>query len=91
MKSLKMWLRESRRRHARIKMPSRPHKEQLGKVSSKIWDSSQIENEQEEEEENCREEIQMESQWAEDETLEESRERRREGSSLQAEVMQKGT
>ena len=34
-----------------MKMPSRPHKEQLGKVSSKNLDCSQIENEEEEEEE----------------------------------------
>ena len=35
-KSLKKWLRASRRMQARMKMPSRPHKEQLGNVSSKI-------------------------------------------------------
>ena len=29
LKLLKKWLRASRRRQARMKMPSRPHKEQL--------------------------------------------------------------
>ena len=35
-KSLKKWLRASRRGQARMKMPSRPHKEQLGNMSSKV-------------------------------------------------------
>ena len=51
-------------------------------------DCSQIENE-EEEEEDWQTENQMEVQWVEDERLEEILERRKEGSSLQAEVMQK--
>ena len=56
------------------------------------WDCSQIENEEEEEEEDWQKENLMEVQWAEDEKLEESLERRRmEGSSLLAEVMQKDT
>ena len=53
-------------------------------------DCSQIENEEEEKEEVWQKANQMEMQWAEDEKLEKSLERRRmEGSSLQAEVMQK--
>ena len=56
------------------------------------WCCSQIENEEEEEEEVWQKENQMGTQWAEDEKLENCLERTRmEGSSLQAEVMQKGT
>ena len=88
-KSIKKWLRASRRGPARMKMPSRLHKEQLGKHVKQSWDSSQIENE-EEEEYDWQKEDQMEMQWVEDEKLEEIPERRRrEGNSLQAEVMQK--
>ena len=36
MKSLKKWLRVLSRTQARMMMPRRPHKEKLGKVSSKI-------------------------------------------------------
>ena len=54
------------------------------------WDCSQIENEEEKEEDDKQKENKMEVQWAEDEKLEESLERRRmEGSSVQADVMQK--
>ena len=62
----------------------------VGQSVKQSWDCSQIENEEEEGEEDWQKEDQMEVQWAEDEKLEESLERRRmEGSSLQAEVMQK--
>ena len=72
------------------KMPNRPCKGQSGKVSNKVGIVSQIENEEEEKEEDWQKEDQMEVQWAECENLEESLERRRrEGSSLLAEVMQK--
>ena len=62
----------------------------VGQSVKQSWDCSQIENEEEEEEEDWQKEDQMEVQWAEDEKLEEILERRRrEGSSLKAEVMQK--
>ena len=61
----------------------------VGQSVKQSWDCSQIENEEEEEEEDWQKEDQMEVQWAEDEKLDESLERRREGSSLQADVMQK--
>ena len=77
--------------HLCTKMSNRPCKGHLNTVSSKVGDCSYIENE-EEEEEDWQKEDQMEVQWAEDEKLEESLERRRrEGSSLQVEVMQKST
>ena len=47
MKSLEKWFQASRRRQARMKMPSRQHKEQLGKVSSKAGDCSQVDEEEE--------------------------------------------
>ena len=62
----------------------------VGQSVKQNWDSSQIENEEEEEEEDWEKKDQMEVHWAEDEKLEEILEqRRREGSSLKAEVMQK--
>ena len=64
----------------------------VGQSVKQSLDCSQIENEEEGEEEDWQKEDQMEVQWAEDEKLEESLERRRmEGSSLQAEVMHKST
>ena len=55
----------------------------VGQSVKQSWDCSQIENEEEEEEEDWQKEDQMEVQWAEDEKLEESLERRRmEGSSF---------
>ena len=59
-----------------------------GQSVKQSWDCSQIENE-EEEENDWHKENQMEVQWAEDEKLEESLERRAEGVSLQAKVLQK--
>ena len=87
VKSLVKWLRASRTRQARMRRQRRLHKEQRGKVSSKNWDCSQIENEEEddeeEEEEHWQKENQKEMQWAEDEKLEELLEQRRmEGCSL---------
>ena len=61
-----------------------------GQSVKQNWDCSQIENEEEEEEEDWKKENQMGVQWAEDEKLEESLERKRmEGTPLQADVMQK--
>ena len=72
-------------------MSSQPHKEQLVKVSSKAGTARKLKNQQEDEEEDWQKEDHLEVQWAEDEKLEEVLERRRvEGSSLQAEIMQKG-
>ena len=60
--------------------------------NSRAKDFSQIENEKWEEEEVWQKEKEMELQWAEDGKLEKRLERSRmDGSSLQAEVMQKGT
>ena len=74
MRLLKKWLPVSRRRQACTKMPNRPRK---GRVKQS-WDYSQIEKiKEEEEEEVWQKENQMELQWAEDEKLEESLERRR--------------
>ena len=79
-KSLKKWLRASRKRHARMMMPRRLQN----------WNCSQIEKEEEEEEDDWHKENQMGRQWDEHEKLEEMLEgRRMEGSSLQVEVMQK--
>ena len=62
----------------------------VGQSVKKSWDCSHIENEEEEEEEFWQKESQMETQWAEAEKLEKSLEQKRmEGSSLKAEVMQK--
>ena len=62
----------------------------VGQSVKESWDCWQIENEEEEEEEVWQKENQMEMQWAEDDKLEISSERRRmEESSLQAEVIQK--
>ena len=61
----------------------------VGQSVKQSWDCSQIENE-EEEEEVWQKANQMEMQWAEDDKLKKSLERRRmEESSFQAEVMQK--
>ena len=62
----------------------------VGQSVKQSWDCSQIESEEDKEEEDWQKEGQMDVQWAEDEKLEESLDRRRmEGSSLQAEVMRK--
>ena len=62
----------------------------VGQSVKQSWDCSQIEKEEEEEEDDWQKEDQIEVQWAEDEKLEKSVERRRmEGGSLQAEVTQK--
>ena len=67
-----------------------PVQSTVGQSVKQNWDSSHIENEEEEDEEDWQKKDQMEVQWAEDEKLEETLERRRmEGSSLQVEVMQK--
>ena len=51
-------------------MPSRPHKEQSGKVSSTIGTARKSKKtEEEEEEEDWQKENQMEVQWAEDEKV----------------------
>ena len=61
-----------------------------GQRVKQYWDCSQIENEEEEEEEDWQEGDQMGVRWAGDEKFLETLERRRmEGTSLQAEVMQK--
>ena len=60
----------------------------VGQSIMRSWDCSQIENE--EEEESWREGVHMAAQWDEEQTLEETLQRRRmEGSSLQLEVTQK--
>ena len=79
-KSPTQWLKASKGRHARMKMPSRLH--EVGQSVKQNWDCSQIEHEEEEEEEDWQKENQMEVQWAEDEKLEESLDRKREGRKL---------
>ena len=61
-----------------------------GQRVKQLWDCSQIENEEDEEEDDWQKENQMGMQLEEDEKLEEIVERRRmEGRPLQVEVMQK--
>ena len=70
-------------------MPSRPHKEQSGKVSSKVGTARRPKM-RKRRRRTGKKKDQMEMHWAEDEKLEEILERRRaEGVSLQAEVLQK--
>ena len=83
-------VKASRGRQARTKMPSRPHKEQSDKVSSKIGTARKSKTKKREEEADWQKEDQMEVRWAEGEKLEEILERRRrKGSSLHADVVQK--
>ena len=84
MKSPEQWLKASKGRHARMKMPCRPHTEQSGKVSSNIWTTHKSKNEEEEEEEDCQKENQMEVRWTEDEKLEVSFGTKKDGRMLSA-------
>ena len=85
IKSLKKWLRASRRRQARMKMPRRPHKEQSTKVTARKSNTKKRKQRR-----TGKKKHQMEVQWTEDERVENILERRRmEGGSLQAEVVQK--
>ena len=80
-------IKEKARAHEDAKPTAQRTVGQSVKENLECW---QIENEKEEEEKDWQKENQMEVQWAEDEKLEEILERRRrEGNSLQAEVMQK--
>ena len=87
MKSRKKWLQASRRRQARLMVPRRPHKDQLGKVSCEagIARKSKMKNRRNAGEKGTRwQHSAMKSKhW--EEILER---RRMEGSSLKLEVMQ---
>ena len=73
-----------------MKMPSRPHREQIGQSVKQNWDGSKMENEEEEGDEDWHKGDQMEVQWDEDEKLKVILERRRvEGGSLHADDIQK--
>ena len=90
MKSPKKWLRAFKKKlRAHVDAKPTVHRT-VGQSIKQNWDCSQIENVEEEEDEDWHEGDQMKEQWDEDEKLEEILEQRRvDGGSLQAEVMQK--
>ena len=82
------WLRASRRRRVCRMMPSGPHKEQLGKGSSKFGTAHKSKTKKRRKKKSGKRRTRW--QWDEEQKLEEMLERRRmEGNSLQLEVMQK--